>query len=72
MDRKKGEKRNEDALDHRAFQRGGFSKAEKREYARQKFVEDLVLPPKNPPPAWLSDSSLLPKRPPGQGKREEA
>ena len=25
----------------------------------------LTLPPKYPPPAWLSDPSLLPKRPPG-------
>lgn len=58
------EAKSEDALDKRAFRKGGFSKAEKRAYAQQKFVEDLVLPPKNPPPAWLSDPSLLPKKPP--------
>lgn len=54
----------EDALDRRAFRKGGFSKAEKRAYAKQKFAEDLIQPPKNPPPAWLSDPSLLPKKPP--------
>lgn len=54
----------EDALDKRAYKKGGFSKAEKREYARQKAVDDLLLPPKNPAPAWLSDPSLLPKKPP--------
>lgn len=57
-------KGSEDALDRRAFQRGGFSKAEKRAYAQQKFLEDLVAPPKNPPPEWLNDPSLLPKKPP--------
>lgn len=54
----------QDALDHRAFRKGGFSKAEKRAYAREKFVESLLEPPKNPPPAWLSDRALLPKKPP--------
>ena len=26
----------------------------------------MLAPPKNPPPAWLSDPSLLPKKPPGR------
>ena len=56
--------RSEDALDRRAFRKGGFSKAEKRAYAQQKFMEELVMPPKNPPPKWLEDPSLLPKKPP--------
>lgn len=59
-------KGSEDALDRKAFRKGGFSKAEKRAYAQQKFVEELVQPPKNPPPAWLADPSLLPKKPPGR------
>lgn len=59
-------KNSDDALDRRAFRRGGFSKAEKRAYAQQKFLEELVQPPKNPPPAWLSDPSLLPKKPPNR------
>ena len=53
-----------DALDRPAFRKGGFSKAEKRAYAQQKAMEELVQPPKNPPPAWLNDPSLLPKKPP--------
>jgi hypothetical protein len=57
-------KKSDDALDRQAFRKGGFSKAEKRAYAQQKFAEELVTPPKNPPPAWLSDPSLLPKKPP--------
>lgn len=56
--------KSEDALDRPAFRKGGFGKAEKRAYAQQKFAEELVQPPKNPPPAWLNDPSLLPKKPP--------
>jgi hypothetical protein len=59
-------KNSEDALDRRAFRKGGFSKAEKRAYAQQKFLEELVQPPKNPPPAWLNDPTLLPKKPPAR------
>jgi hypothetical protein len=52
-----------DALDQgRPRQR--FSKKEKAAYARKMFEESLLLPPKNPPPAWLQDPSLLPKKPP--------
>lgn len=58
--------KSEDALDHRGFRKGGFSRAEKMAYAQEKHMEDLLQPPKNPPPAWLSDPSLLPKRPPGK------
>lgn len=54
----------EDALDHKAFRRGGFSKAEKRAYAKQRFAEELVQPPKEPPPEWLSNPDLLPRKPP--------
>jgi hypothetical protein len=57
----------EDAMGHQVFRRGGFSREEKREYARQKFVEELVQPPKNPPPEWLFDRTLLPMKPPGKG-----
>ena len=54
----------DDALGHVAFRRGGFSKAEKRAYAQAKFLEELVQPPKEPPPEWMSDPELLPKKPP--------
>jgi hypothetical protein len=53
-------KKSEDALDRPAFRKGGFSRSEKRAYAQKK----LVQPPKNPPPEWLSDPTLLPKKPP--------
>jgi hypothetical protein len=55
-----------DAMSHLAFRRGGFSKAEKRAYAIKKHGEALLEPPKKPLAAWLSDPSLLPKRPPGR------
>ena len=55
----------EDAL-NRPRPRRGFSKKEKRNYAMKKRAEDLVEPPKFTPPAWLSDPSLLPKKPPGR------
>lgn len=60
--------KSEDALDRQAFRKGGFGKAEKRAYAQQKFAEELVQPPKNPPPAWLNDPSLLPKKPPNRSE----
>lgn len=56
--------KSEDALDRPAFRKGGFSKAEKRAYAQQKFMEELVQPPKNPPPEWTENKELLPKKPP--------
>lgn len=58
--------KSEDALD-RPRPHGKMGKAAKRAYARDKASEELLLPPKSPPPAWLSDSSLLPKKPPGRG-----
>ena len=64
--KKKVEAKSQDALDHRAFQRGGFSKAEKREYAREKHIEALLEPPKEPLPEWLFNPALLPKKPPGR------
>ncbi len=42
-----------------------FGKKDKRAYAQKKAAEELLEPPKSPPPAWLSDPSLLPKKPPG-------
>ena len=54
-----------DALD-RPRPRGKMGKKAKQAYAREKAAEELLLPPKTPPPAWLSDSSLLPKKPPGR------
>ncbi len=54
-----------DALDHQST-RGKFSKAEKQAYARKMHEEALLEQPKNPPPAWLSDPTLLPKKPPGR------
>lgn len=59
-------KGSEDALDRKGFSKGGFSKAQKREYAQKMFAEELLSKPKEPPPAWLNDPSLLPKRPPGR------
>lgn len=28
--------------------------------------DELLIPSKYPPPAWMTDPSLLPKRPPGR------
>ena len=56
----------EDALD-RPRPGGKMSKSAKRAYARDKFVEELIVPSaKHAPPAWMSDPSLLPKKPPGR------
>jgi hypothetical protein len=42
-----------------------MSKSAKRAYARDKFVEELIVPSrKHPLPAWMNDPSLLPKKPP--------
>lgn len=61
--------KSEDALDQRRpYQR--LSKKDRIAYAREKHLEDLMLPPKNPPPAWLSDPSLLPKKPPTRRSEE--
>ena len=54
-----------DALDqYRGRQKMG--KKEKQAYAKEKAMEELVKPPKNPPPSWLNDPNLLPKKPPGR------
>lgn len=58
----------EDALD-RPRPRQKWGNKEKRAYAKEKALEDLLLPPKHPPPAWMSDTRLLPRRPPGKEKR---
>lgn len=60
--------KSEDALDRQAFRKGGFSKAEKQAYAKQKFAEELVTPPRDPPPAWMDDNTLLPRKPPPRRK----
>lgn len=57
--------RSQDALDQRR-PRQKMGKKEKQAYAREKHIEDLLQPPKNPPPDWLNDPSLLPKKPPGR------
>ncbi len=61
----RSEMMSEDALDRPRAKRG-YSKKEKRDYARDKALEALLLPPKNPPPAWLTNPDLLPKKPPGR------
>jgi hypothetical protein len=58
-------RRTMDALDARR-PRQQMSKKEKQAYAKEKAMEELVTPPKNPPPAWLSNPALLPKKPPGR------
>ena len=51
--------------------KGKWGKAQKRAYAKEKAAEELIAPPKNPPAAWLSDPSLLPKRPPARVKKDD-
>ena len=41
-------------------------KAARCAYAQEKQMEELLIPPSKPPPAWLSDPTLLPKKPPGR------
>ncbi len=48
-----------------------MGKAAKMAYAKEKTMEELCAPPKNPPPAWLSDASLLPKKPPQRLRRDD-
>ena len=62
--------RSSDALDH-VRSKGGFGKAQKRAYAQMKAMEELLTPSKHPPPAWLSDPSILPKKPPGHRPNTE-
>lgn len=60
--------RTEDLMDRGRRQRQSFGKKDKRAYAREMHLEALCQPPKDPSrlPAFLSDPSLLPKRPPGR------
>ena len=55
-------------MDRGRRQKQSFSKKEKQAYARERHLEALCEPPKNPTklPAFLSDPSLLPKKPPGR------
>jgi hypothetical protein len=55
-----------DALD-RPRPRQKWSKKQKQAYAKEKAMEELLSPPKNPPPAWLENPDLLPKKPPQAG-----
>jgi hypothetical protein len=54
-----------DALDARR-PRQKMGKKERQAYAKEKAMEELVQPPKAPLAPWLSDPSLLPKKPPGR------
>lgn len=57
--------KSEDALD-RPRGKQTFSKKEKAAYAREQHLKNLLEPPKNPPPEWLADPTLLPKKPPAR------
>ena len=61
-------KKSEDILDRGRRQRQQLSRADKQKYAREMHLEGLCQPPKDPSklPAFLSDPSLLPKKPPGR------
>jgi hypothetical protein len=54
-----------DALDARRPKQK-MGKKQKQEYAKEKEMERLMEPPSKPLAAWLSDPSLLPKKPPGR------
>ena len=56
----------EDALDHRARARPRFGKKERRDYARKRHLEELLVPPSRPLAAWVTDPNLRPLRPPGK------
>jgi hypothetical protein len=43
-----------------------MGRKQKQAYAQDRAAQELLLPPKEPPPAWLSDPALLPKKPPGR------
>ena len=60
--------KSEDIFDRGWRGKQTWSKAQKREYAKEKHLEGLLQPPKDPSklPAFLADPSLLPKRPPGR------
>jgi hypothetical protein len=60
----KSSNKSEDALD-RPRGRQKLGKAERQKFAKQKFVEELVVPStKHQRPAWMEDPTLLPKKPP--------
>jgi hypothetical protein len=59
-----------DALD-KPRRRGKPSKKERQTYAKAKFVEDLILPPKNGIAPFLNNPALLPKRPPGKSSEND-
>jgi hypothetical protein len=59
------EPKSTDAMDHIKTGKG-FGKAEKRNYAQMKHLEGLCTPPKDGLAPFLSDPSLLPKRPPSR------
>lgn len=60
--------KSEDIFDRGWRGKQTWSKAQKRAYAKEKHLEALLEPPKDPAklPAFLSDPSLLPKKPPGR------
>jgi len=37
-----------------------------KQFAQEKALEELLVPPSKPLAPWLSDPSLLPKKPPGR------
>lgn len=53
-----------DALDQ-ARPRRAFSKRDKQEYAKRMHAEELNVPPKEGLADFLTDPTLLPKKPPG-------
>jgi hypothetical protein len=55
----------EDALD-RPRGKQGFGKAQKRAYAKEKQMEELLMPPKNGLAEFLTNPALLPKKPPSR------
>ncbi len=56
----------DDALDRTGGGKPRFSRKQKRAYAKKMQAIELVEPPKNGLAPFLSDPSLLPKRPPSR------
>jgi hypothetical protein len=54
-----------DALDARRPKQK-LGKKQKQQFAQEKALEELLVPPSKPLAPWLSDPSLLPKKPPGR------
>jgi hypothetical protein len=65
--------KSEDLMDRGRRVKQAFSKKEKREYARAMHMEALCQPPKDPSkiPEFLSEPTLLPKRPPPTRPRDD-